>query len=65
VWPLRNLSCFCDDPGEWHAICEGVGDALSFAPFKYDEKEAHYYKLARGVTTASMILALWRMWCHR
>ncbi len=65
------FSCFCrDDNGkfdyhEWHAIECGIGDALSLAGFargfKLHRKEWHYYIVARGVTTACMILAAVRL----
>ena len=48
---------------ELHAIECGVGDALSFAgcvhSYASHEQDWHYYSLARGITTACMILTAW------
>lgn len=51
------------DYDELHAIECGIGDALSFAPYKRawlkHRTEWHYYIVARGVTTLVMLTALY------
>jgi hypothetical protein len=54
------------DYDELHAIECGVGDALALAPFwrswQEHRKDWHYYILARGFTTAFMVVAVICAW---